>query len=155
MPSYMDSSSTLGSIITNLRLEGVVLYNRLENILFKAPLLPEPVAPATNRCGIFVMSATTGLPEISLPSASGSLDFNALNCSDAIISLRKTSSLTWLGTSIPTVDLPGRGATMRTLPDFSARARSSDRFTILDNLIPGAGSNSYIVITGPGFTSTT
>ncbi len=44
---------------------------------------------------------------------------------------------------------------MRTLPDFSASARSSDRFTILDSLTPGAGSNSYIVITGPGFTSTT
>src|SRR4030067_2841266 len=151
----MDNSRIFGSIITILRSEGGALYSRLEIILFKATLLPDPVAPATNRCGIFVKSATTGLPEISLPSARGSFDFNALNCSDAIISLRKTSSLKWLGTSIPTVDLPGRGATMRTLTDFSARARSSDRFTILDNLIPGAGSNSYIVITGPGFTSTT
>ncbi len=75
----MDSSSTFGSIITIFRSEGVVLNSRLDIILFKATLLPEPVAPATSRCGILVISATTGLPEISLPSASGSLDFKARN----------------------------------------------------------------------------
>ena len=151
----MDSSSTFGSIITIFSSDGVALNKRLEIILFKATLLPDPVAPATSRCGIFVMSVTIGLPEISFPSANGSLDFNALNCSDAIISLRNTSSLNWFGTSIPSVDLPCSGATMRTLPDFNASARSSDRFTILDSFTPGAGSNSYIVITGPGCTSTT
>jgi hypothetical protein len=31
--------------------------------------LPEPVVPATSRCGIFARSATIGLPVMSLPSA--------------------------------------------------------------------------------------
>ena len=34
-------------------------------------------------------------------------------------------------------------------------ARSSDRFAIRLTLTPGAGSNSNMVITGPGLTSTT
>ncbi len=32
--------------------------------------LPEPVVPATSRCGILARSATTALPAMSLPSAS-------------------------------------------------------------------------------------
>ena len=31
--------------------------------------LPEPVVPATSKCGIFARSATTGIPAISLPRA--------------------------------------------------------------------------------------
>ena len=36
--------------------------------------MPVPVAPATSRCGIFARSASTGLPKMSLPSASVSFD---------------------------------------------------------------------------------
>ena len=41
------------------------------------------------------------------------------------------------------------------LGDIRVKARSSERLTILLILTPGAGSSSYIVITGPGNTSTT
>jgi hypothetical protein len=34
--------------------------------------LPEPVAPAMSRCGIFARSFTTARPSRSLPSAMGS-----------------------------------------------------------------------------------
>ena len=34
--------------------------------------LPEPVVPATSRCGMRVKSAITGSPPISLPNISGS-----------------------------------------------------------------------------------
>ena len=44
---------------------------------------------------------------------------------------------------------------MRKLMALSAKARSSARFTIRATLVPGAGSNSYIVTTGPGRTSVT
>ena len=33
--------------------------------------LPEPVVPATNKCGMDVKSATKGFPEIFLPRAIG------------------------------------------------------------------------------------
>ncbi len=50
--------------------------------------LPEPVAPATRRCGILARSTTTGAPSMSLPSASGSLALFSWNASSARISLR-------------------------------------------------------------------
>jgi len=43
---------------------------------------------------------------------------------------------------------------MRTAAAFIERARSSARFTTWLTLMPGAGSNSYEVMTGPGFTWT-
>ncbi len=39
-------------------------------IAFIATDLPEPVVPATSRCGILARSATMDLPVMSLPSAS-------------------------------------------------------------------------------------
>ena len=54
------------------------------------------------------------------------------------------------GTSIATLPRPGTGPKTRTAPAFIARARSSARFTTWFTLIPGPGSNSYPVITGPG-----
>ena len=36
--------------------------------------LPEPVAPAINRCGILAISAITGCPAISFPTAKVSLE---------------------------------------------------------------------------------
>jgi hypothetical protein len=47
---------------------GVDLYRKLRIIAFSATDLPEPVVPATRRCGKRVTSATTGLPPMLLPS---------------------------------------------------------------------------------------
>ena len=49
---------------------------------------------------------------------------------------------------MPTVFLPGMTAT-RAEVELVFLAKSSDRFIILDTLIPGAGSNSYKLTTGP------
>ena len=120
-----------------------------------ATLLPEPVVPAMSRWGIFVKSATTGVPTKLTPKAIGRRKDDSRKESLSSTSLRKTCSLFRLGISMPITDLPGIGARMRILGAISAKARSSDRLTILLILTPGAGSNSYMVITGPGITSTT
>ena len=54
-----------------------------------------------------------------------------------------------MGTSIPTVPFPGTGATILIFGAFIASARSSASPAIFDTFIPGPGSNSYLVITGP------
>ncbi len=53
---------------------GCALYRRLRTIALIATDLPEPVVPAISRCGMRDRSATTDLPEMSLPSASVSGD---------------------------------------------------------------------------------
>lgn len=75
MPSYTESSSIFGSIMIIRTSLGLALYSRLSTIAFTATDLPEPVVPATSRCGILARSTTTGLPPISLPSAKASGDF--------------------------------------------------------------------------------
>ena len=41
--------------------------------------LPEPVAPAMSRCGIFAMSVTMVLPAMSLPTPKASFAFAPWN----------------------------------------------------------------------------
>src|SRR5713101_3704359 len=67
----------------------------------------------------------------------------------------KTFSRRGLETSMPTTGLPGMGASTRTESARSAIERSSARVTMRFTLTPGAGSNSKVVITGPGRTATT
>ena len=118
-------------------------------MVFSPTLLPDPVAPATSKCGMPRRSATTGFPKMSLPRASFKGERNLTKGSLRRICLSATSSRRGLGTSIPTTDLPGIGATIRMLIAFMASARSSARLTILATFTPAAGSNSYIVTTGP------
>lgn len=54
-----------------------------------------------------------------------------------------------LGTSIPTVPLPGIGAMIRIPKAARLRAISSSRFLIFDIFTPSAGVISYNVIVGP------
>ena len=56
---------------------------------------------------------------------------------------------------MPTVFLPGIGATMRTLGTRRAIARSSARPVIFDSRRPASSSTSYWAITGPVSISTT
>ena len=68
--------------------------------------LPEPVVPATSRCGIFARSTPTGAPSMSLPSAIGSFDVAPAEAArPARISLRNTVSRVLFGTSMPTARL--------------------------------------------------
>ena len=69
MPSYTDSSSIFGSTRIKRTSAGVALYSSDRIIALMATDFPEPVVPATSRCGMRARSATIGLPVMSLPSA--------------------------------------------------------------------------------------
>ncbi len=74
MPSYIAISSIFGSIRISRTSVGSDLYSSDSSIALMPTDLPEPVVPATSRCGIFARSATIGLPAMSLPSASVTAD---------------------------------------------------------------------------------
>ena len=59
---------------------------------FSATDLPEPVVPATSRCGMRAKSTTTGLPPMSLPSARVSIDCVASYSCELRISFSETIS---------------------------------------------------------------
>ena len=117
--------------------------------------LPVPVAPATSRCGMRARSATMTLPVVSLPKASVSFESARRYSSVASSSRMKTFSRDGFDTSMPTTGFPGMGARTRTESARSAIERSSARLTMRFTFTPGAGSNSKVVITGPGRTATT
>ena len=104
--------------------------------------LPEPVIPATKRCGIFAKSPTTGVPEMSLPNATVSLDLASVNTGEDKISLNITSWRFSLGNSMPIVFLPAMVSTMRTACSDMERAKSLDKATIWLPFMPCAGSIS-------------
>ena len=139
MPSYTDSSSILGSTMIRRTSAGPDLNNRLSNMEFTPTDFPEPVVPATSRCGIFARSATIGWPEISCPRASVNGDFDSSKTVDESTSLKLTISLSSLGISMPTTDLPGITSTTRTLITDKERARSLAKLEMRDTLMPGAG----------------
>ena len=70
-------------------------------------------------------------------------------------SRRRTICRSLLGTSMPTVFLPGIGATIRTLGTRRAMARSSARPVILLSRRPASSSTSNWAMTGPVWISTT
>ena len=101
-----------------------------------------PVAPATNKCGIFARLATTGLPLISFPSPMDNVDLELANASEASTSFRLIISRTSLGISKPITGFPGITSTIRTLSTNKARAKSLLRFMICETLTPGAKESS-------------
>ena len=117
--------------------------------------LPEPVAPAISTCGIFAISEIIIWPPMSRPAANAIFDSVFLNSLDSISSLKYTAVDSLLGTSIPTADFPGIGASIR----ISAAARlsliSSTRFNILLTLTPGSRAISNLVTAGPQVASVT
>ena len=155
MPSYTDNSSIFGSIIIMRILRGGDLYSRLRIIALTATDLPDPVVPATSRCGIRLRSMTMGWPLMSFPSPSTVLELSSSYSLELNISFRVTSSRVALGISSPITDLPGITSTTRTLTTDSERARSLERLLIWLPFTPGAGCSSNRVMTGPGLTATT
>ncbi len=111
--------------------------------------LPEPVAPAMRRWGVWARSMNLASPAMSLPRTTGISIFAALKDSASMSSRRETMERVAFGTSMPTACLPGIGATMRTLEAASRRAMLSARVVILESFTPGAGRISNIVMTGP------
>ena len=113
--------------------------------------LPDPVVPATSRCGMRARSTMTGSPPIVLPSAMASLCLVVSKSALASSSRRKTVSRRWLGNSMPMALRPWTTATRAETADIE-RAMSSASPMTREDLIPGAGSSSYMVTTGPGRT---
>ena len=114
---------------------------------------PEPVVPAINKWGIFAKFATIGSPPMSFPKASGSFCLPSPKYRLDKISLRTTFSRFSFGYSIPITERPGTVDTLVESADIDLAISSANPITLLA-LRPGAGSNSYIVTTGPGLTET-
>ncbi len=104
--------------------------------------LPEPVVPATSMCGILDISLIMVLPPISSPTPQHSRDLAFLNSSDSNISLNLTVELVSLGTSTPTADLPGMGASIRISLAARASLISPVSEVMRDTLTPASGVSS-------------
>ncbi|MNT48201.1 hypothetical protein D3C72_1849690 [compost metagenome] len=133
----------------------MALYSIDRIIALTATDLPEPVVPATSRCGARARSVTTGLPVMSLPIASTSREACDWNAAPATIS---DSRIIWrfaLGNSSPMQVLPGMVSTTRIDVTPSARARSFISPTTCAPRTPMAGSTSKRVMTGPALAPTT
>ena len=105
-------------------------------------VLPAPVEPAIKTCGILVKSATIGLPVTSLPKTTGISAPASAQALDSMMSRMHTACAIRLGTSIPTVPLPGTGARIRTENARKPSAIFLSRFTIFSTRTPGAGFTS-------------
>jgi len=146
---YCCSSTTFGSIITNRSWSGVNRNSSDAMIVLMHTDFPEPVEPAMSTCGMSARSAMIGTPYTSLPSANGMRAFDWRHSSDSSRSRMMTFVLTAFGTSTPTEDLPGTGASTFKRSAFSAAAMLFVRPAIFSSFTPGAGCSSYRVIVGP------
>ena len=142
MPSYGVSSTILGSMRMRRTSSGVARVSSDTSIELTKLDLPEPVEPATSRCGILARSAVTKSPSMSLPRPM-SMGLCLLAVLGSVrTSASRTSSRSRLGTSIPTADLPGIGASSRTLSVATAYAMLRCSAVIFSTLTPGPSSTS-------------
>ena len=117
--------------------------------------LPLPVEPATSKWGIFAISAQQVLPIKSFPKATSilaSLIFLGIELNTSLIG---TAAIFLFGISIPTVLLPGIGASILTSLAARARAISLLILVILLTLVPALISTSNWVTAGPSWIATT
>ena len=112
--------------------------------------LPEPVVPAISRCGMRARSTITGSPPMVLPRQSGSLAVRV----GVVVGREQFAEIDLLALRRSAVRCRWRcGPTRRRRARRRAlieRAMSSARPITRDDLMPGAGSSSYSVTTGPG-----
>ncbi len=99
-------------------------------------LLPEPVAPAINPCGILSIVETTASPAILTPMATVKGEVLSLNSTLSITSESMTGLDFLLGISIPTELFPGIGASIRISFAANDSFKSSDRLVILLTFTP-------------------
>ena len=83
------------------------MYNKDKIIVLMHTDFPDPVVPATKRCGIEDKSATIDVPKILFPRAIGKFFSSCSNTFEDNISDKTTLSLLGFGISIPTVFFPG------------------------------------------------
>ena len=126
-----------------MRTSSGVALNNIDRIMAFTPTdLPEPVVPATRRCGARARSVTTGWPVMSCPSASVSLEGDSANAGESKISLRRIIWRFGLGSSKPMQVLPGMVSTTRMEATPSERARSFSKFNTALPRTPTSGSIS-------------
>ena len=135
-------STRLRSPISKRTSSGVAFSSRLQRIDEIETLFPDPVCPATRRCGIAARSSTMGEPATSRPSATVSFDPDCLNTLVSTTSRSDTRPTAMFGTSMPTTLFPGMGASMRSVRAASASARSSFSASIRESFTPAAGFSS-------------
>ena len=104
--------------------------------------LPEPVAPAISTCGIFAISETITLPEISLPTAKPMLSPPFLKALLSKRSRKNTVCFCLFGTSIPIADFPGIGASILISLAASASLISFASDNTFETLTPCSGLSS-------------
>src|SRR5690606_11037558 len=146
---YRVNSTFLGSTKMNFTSAGCFLYSREVITALRPTDFPWPVAPAMSRWGILARSTTKVSLLIVLPKAMGSSISAFWNLLEAMTDRMDTTVAFLLGTSIPTVPLPGMGAMILMPNAASESAMSSSRFLILEILIPASGTISYKVTVGP------
>ncbi len=142
MPSYGVSSTIFGSIRIILTSSGVARASSDTSIELTKLDLPEPVEPATSRCGIFARLHEMYSPSMSLPRAITSGWWSRRVDGSVSTSARRTISRSVFGTSMPTADLPGMGASIRTLSVATAYAMFFCSWVIFSTLTPGPSSTS-------------
>ena len=153
-PLYILSSTFLGSTITSFTCSGLVLIKIDVIMQFIQTDLPDPVAPATNKCGVVFISIHFTLPMISFPNPTANRFFSFTSGIFDSTSLKETELLTWFGNSIPIVFFPGIGASILTSRAANAKAISLWIDNNLLTFVPALISNSYCVTVGPILTWT-
>ena len=104
--------------------------------------LPEPVAPATSRCGIRDRFATTKPPSTSLPRPTTIGWWSSRATLLRSRSPRLTISLSTFGISMPMADRPGIGLRMRTSAEATAYAMLRDSAVTRSTFTAGPSSTS-------------
>ena len=128
---------------------GFVLNNKEQIMEFTHTDLPEPVAPAINKCGIRFNSPYTLSPVKSFPKQNSSfLLSNSLGI-DCINSFICTGVFSTFGISIPTALFPGIGASIRRSVAANAILISFAKLLILLTRTPSSGLISNLVTLGP------
>ena len=118
-------------------------------IVFIQTDLPEPVAPATSKCGILFSSQYTGSPIKSLPKVNNNCLDLSLNFSLFVSSDIRTITFSALGISTPTALLPGIGASILISLAAKPILILSEIPLILFTLIFSSGTISNLVTLGP------
>src|SRR3989338_6764861 len=112
IPLYIVNSTRFGSTIIIRSVSAVFWYSRLVKIVFTQTVLPLPVEPAISKWGMRGRSANQTFPATSLPRAIIILCFLFLHSSLSNNSLKVIVAVFSFGTSIPTKDCPGIGASI-------------------------------------------
>ena len=104
------SSICFGSTSIRFRVSGPCCISKDTSSAFMNVDLPVPVAPHTSMCGAATRSVTTSAPEVSCPMAMCKPWVPPSKDGLSRTSRNATTSLCWLGTSMPMKFLPGTGA---------------------------------------------